>query len=127
MPHVWAAHLEALGRLKLPLTRMQPENALAQLRRNQRVLLVTGVVALLAAPLVVIGVTLLSIADSYGTSVKTPTPTPDELNVGTRIAVLGYPAAALLAAFGALAMVFALRRKHRLDELEHELHSSSSR
>jgi biopolymer transport protein ExbB/TolQ len=98
------------------------ESTLNQLRRTQRLYLIAGVVALIAAPVVWIGVTVMGMAHVFGTIAETQNPTPDELAVGIRLAEFGVPVAFVLSTLGLVLIVVSLRCKRRLDDLEREYH-----
>lgn len=104
---------------------MRPEVTLAELRRSQRRWLITGVTLMAASPLAWIGVTVLGMVNSYTTIATQANPTPDDLAGGIYIAILGPIAGGVVALVGVALVIWSLRRRRQLDEIERELTESS--
>ena len=100
---------------------MQPEDTLVELRRYQRRWFIIGVIAIAASPLAWLGTTVLGMFASFHTIATTANPTPDELAPGIYVSMLGPLTAGVVAVAGAALVIWSLRRKRRLDEIESEL------
>jgi biopolymer transport protein ExbB/TolQ len=100
---------------------VQPEDTLVELRRYQRRWLIIGVIAVAASPLVWVGAAVLGMFASFQTIATTANPTPDELAPGIYLSILGPLTGGVVALAGAALIIWSLRRKRRLDEIESEL------
>jgi len=106
---------------------MTTEDTLAQLRRGQRRWMITGVIVMAASPLVWVGVVVLGMFATHQTIATTANPTPEELNAGVRLSMLAPLWGVVVALAGTALVIWSLRRKHWLDEVERELTSESER
>ncbi len=100
---------------------MKPETTLAELRRHQRRWLIAGVIVIASSPAVWVGTVLLGMWGTFHTIETTANPSPDELAPGIYVAMLGPITSGIVALAGAALVLWAIRRKRWLDEIESEL------